>query len=130
MFCKYCGKEIAEDAKFCPNCGSGVNQENTPAPVQLSVDSNPPKQNHGDKVILIICAIFGLVLGILSIVFFWDRLIIILTCIPGIIMSCIGIKSKTFKAAAIIGLVFSIIGTIMACFALLLYNTVVIGYLL
>ena len=22
MYCKYCGKEIAEDAKFCPFCGN------------------------------------------------------------------------------------------------------------
>lgn len=24
MFCKHCGKEIADDAKFCDQCGHGV----------------------------------------------------------------------------------------------------------
>ena len=130
MYCKYCGKEIADDAKFCPNCGAGINQETIQPVTQVNDEPSQQKPAKKDNVGFIICAILGLVLGILSIVLFWDRLIIILICIPGIILSCIGIKSKTFKAAAIIGLVFSIIGTIMACFALLLYNAVVVGYLL
>jgi len=25
MFCSKCGKEIKEDSKFCPNCGSNIN---------------------------------------------------------------------------------------------------------
>lgn len=24
MFCKYCGKELPDDAKFCPECGTSV----------------------------------------------------------------------------------------------------------
>lgn len=27
MFCKNCGKEIAEDAKFCPSCGATIGIE-------------------------------------------------------------------------------------------------------
>lgn len=25
MYCKYCGKEIADDSKFCSNCGEALN---------------------------------------------------------------------------------------------------------
>ena len=25
MYCKYCGKEIADDSKFCSNCGKALN---------------------------------------------------------------------------------------------------------
>ena len=25
MYCKYCGKEIAADSKFCSNCGKALN---------------------------------------------------------------------------------------------------------
>lgn len=27
MFCKNCGKEIEDDSKFCPNCGTALNYE-------------------------------------------------------------------------------------------------------
>lgn len=29
MYCRYCGKEIADDAKFCPECGKRVDQNAT-----------------------------------------------------------------------------------------------------
>jgi len=29
MFCKACGKPIEENAKFCPNCGTGTMQDNS-----------------------------------------------------------------------------------------------------
>ena len=28
MYCTRCGKELEEDAKFCPNCGEPVRLEN------------------------------------------------------------------------------------------------------
>ena len=30
MFCKFCGKEIEEGAKFCPACGGIITNEDTP----------------------------------------------------------------------------------------------------
>lgn len=48
MFCKECGKEIANDAKFCPNCGTvqdsvvGDNVAVNSAPEQNAVNQTPP----------------------------------------------------------------------------------------
>lgn len=40
MYCKYCGKEIADDTKFCPECGGQITG---PVPL-LKVDPNMPKK--------------------------------------------------------------------------------------
>lgn len=31
MYCKYCGKEIADDSKFCSNCGNALEGKTTKA---------------------------------------------------------------------------------------------------
>ena len=30
MYCRHCGKEIRDNASFCPSCGSPVGQEHKP----------------------------------------------------------------------------------------------------
>ena len=41
MYCRYCGKQIEEDARFCPNCGSAQQEERqAPPPQQRYVDPN------------------------------------------------------------------------------------------
>lgn len=32
MFCKYCGKQLDDNAKFCPECGAKIIEENAPKP--------------------------------------------------------------------------------------------------
>lgn len=44
MFCKNCGKPIEEDAKFCANCGEGVNAIETAAPVETAAQEAPEVQ--------------------------------------------------------------------------------------
>lgn len=39
MFCKYCGKEIATDARFCPSCGATTQE--TPQPVINIINTAP-----------------------------------------------------------------------------------------
>lgn len=41
MYCRYCGKQIEEDARFCPYCGSAQQEERqAPPPQQRCVDPN------------------------------------------------------------------------------------------
>ena len=41
MYCRYCGKQIEEDARFCPYCGSDQQEERqAPPPQQRYVDPN------------------------------------------------------------------------------------------
>jgi hypothetical protein len=56
MYCKHCGKEIADDTKFCPECGGQITG---PAPL-LQVDPNMPKKRKSG------CGTCGLIaLGVL-----------------------------------------------------------------
>ena len=41
MYCRHCGKQIEEDARFCPYCGSAQQEERqAPPPQQRYVDPN------------------------------------------------------------------------------------------
>ena len=33
-FCAYCGKEVTQDAVYCPNCGAPIRQQAAPVPTQ------------------------------------------------------------------------------------------------
>jgi len=51
MFCKNCGKEVPEDARFCPQCGSPVSiaSESPEPPVFEEVKEDEPElasDNH------------------------------------------------------------------------------------
>lgn len=39
MYCKHCGKEVAEDSKFCKHCGSNINTIN----IEEQKDQDPMK---------------------------------------------------------------------------------------
>ena len=41
-FCVKCGKEIADDSAFCPNCGASVNA--VPAKPAADTDVSPKKR--------------------------------------------------------------------------------------
>ena len=38
MYCKYCGKEIANDSKFCCHCGMQVNELAKSSDIQLNTE--------------------------------------------------------------------------------------------
>ena len=35
MFCKYCGREITDDSKFCEFCGNMIQRREEPAPERV-----------------------------------------------------------------------------------------------
>ena len=41
MFCKYCGKEIVDGAKFCASCGGRVEETATPAEPVITPAATP-----------------------------------------------------------------------------------------
>ncbi len=47
MFCKKCGKEVADDTRFCPFCGTQLSGEETEKPV---VDPTPRVVENETKV--------------------------------------------------------------------------------
>lgn len=78
MFCRKCGKEVAEDVRFCPNCGEDQWEESEKVeekPVEVKKEEKQELSGLllAAKVLIIITmilafwAIFPLVLGIFAI---------------------------------------------------------------
>ena len=50
-FCKKCGSEVAEDARFCEKCGTPVNQQGSSAQaVKMQPDSGARKQSYEGEI--------------------------------------------------------------------------------
>ena len=143
MYCKYCGKELPNNAKFCHNCGAKIEAETIEDPSfqPISLGSNSPEYKavpvEQDPNAFGGFAITSMIFGILTsiIVFFASisslfanaeecrsiRSFLFVTIlflgIPGIVLGAIGKQSKNHKGKAITGkvlsLVFSIIGSII-----------------
>ena len=60
MFCKYCGKEINDDAEICVHCGRSTGRQN----VQKSYEVDEPKTAIGILLGLFL-GLIGLVIGLL-----------------------------------------------------------------
>lgn len=45
MYCKHCGKEIADDSKFCQHCG-GKQEESIASPINNEVKPEEPKKQE------------------------------------------------------------------------------------
>ena len=62
MYCRYCGKQIEEDARFCPYCGSAQQEERqAPPPQQRHVDPNDAPSG-GFAVLSFFIPVVGLIL--------------------------------------------------------------------
>ena len=95
MYCKNCGKEIGEEAKFCPNCGTSQNMEQQPFTATEAsyevVEDKPAK-------CWTVFSIVGKVLGIVCLstsVIPYINIFSFCFAIAGIVMSCLGRRAQT-----------------------------------
>lgn len=123
MFCKNCGKEIADNADYCVHCGVSQSGAKTP------VDDKKPVE----KKKFFVCALLGFIFGLAAFFYVLDDLLYfflfaggdytvftfggkIIFLVAGIVLSSLGIydaKKRGGKVFGIIGLILSIIATLM-----------------
>ncbi len=67
MFCKNCGKEILDTAKFCPGCGAGTGRTAapayTPAPEPVPAAPEAPKKKGGSGVVALLIVLCVALVG-------------------------------------------------------------------
>ena len=71
MVCKYCNAEIAEDMKFCPNCGKNQLEEELDEEMPVEVEQAEEKTKK--KVWPVVLGIIGVILAlaVLAVVLLW-----------------------------------------------------------
>ncbi len=117
MFCKNCGKEIADDSRICAYCGTQV-----AAPAAAPVAAAAPAQE--EKLGFNVLGLIGMICGILSLITFFVGGASLLLAIAGLVLSCIGGNqvgkskgmAKAGKICSIIGLILGTLG-LVACIA-------------
>ncbi len=110
MFCKYCGKEINDNADVCVFCGVAVNHEKRIATKDAKYSPY--------SIAALVVSLVGLFIGLFGLV-----------PVFGIIFACLGMKQTADRqmkgrGMAIAGLVLGIIGAVFA----ILYLTVLAYY--
>ena len=125
MYCKNCGKELANDAIMCPNCGSptGVSPQSAKKlPAQQSAQSGSiPFVAFIVSVLALflapfVCAVFFVCYNVYVIIFVFIALILL--AVSGFILALYaisGVKSQQGRTR-----VFSIIGIVFTSVVLLL----------
>ena len=109
MYCKYCGSHIADDSKFCSECGTKVNDFYSRSDF-CQQDSNIDNRTRS-KVFAFVGFGLGITAFVISFMFIAGYCAF-LFAIPGIIFSVQGKKSVKASYAKK-GLVFSILGLIL-----------------
>ncbi len=140
MLCKFCGKEIPADARFCANCGASVNAQKETAEEQPPKESFcrhdfapppcPPYMPAKKKSNAFCITGFVLSLGSLFLSFFG------LVAIAGLTLSIIGViqasrRGEGLKGLGIAGIAVSacsLVFTYIAIFSLALLLTSLMWY--
>lgn len=127
MYCRNCGKELDEDARFCPNCGAeqeSFAQTETVYTTAAVVEDKPPRVwsvfSTIGKVLGIVCLATSLIPYINYFSFCF--------AIVGIVMSCLGRKAKTEEADknCSLGLKLSIAATVISFVMMIMYPVIFI----
>ncbi len=128
MYCNSCGSMIPDGMPVCPSCGAAAPQpasqpvyQPVAQPVPQPVYIAPPVPTTRSNGL----AVAGLVMGILSICFFWFPGVGALFSTLGLIFSIIGVARRNARAkgCAITGLILSILGMFLFLVMMLGVNT-------
>lgn len=123
MFCRICGKEVADDVRFCPYCGADLSEQMTEEVVD-AVEATSENDDNGPWKVF---ALIGFILGIVSLagsLFF----IGLTTGVPGIVFSILGKKSNNpdRQSQAAKGLKLSIWGLIVSVVVYIVFIVVLV----
>ena len=113
MYCKNCGKENSNDAKFCSYCGHELEHDE----IKVEIVDDYGSTNKGEEAkCWAIFAQVGKILGIISLACCWIPGLGSATGIHGIVFSALGRRSEKeiAKVDSILGLKLSIIGTALS----------------
>lgn len=137
MYCKNCGKQLSDDAKFCHSCGSSVEtpvtEQVAPTPTETAQPvctcqcSQTPVQEIKKKNN--VCCLVGFILSFVSYLFLFNELC--LFSLAGLIVSIIGLvqakkRNENWRGfglagiiiggvAVLIGFVFFCVGCFVGC---------------
>lgn len=120
MYCERCGKEIEDNIRFCPHCGTstmkGVHNE--------SVSKVETRQNKNNRdVIAFVLGIITLALGVLPTYF--TVIFAFALIATGIISICFGAFEFKKSIFAKLGMIFGIIGLVVViiyCIYMIIVN--------
>ena len=118
MYCRHCGKELNDEARFCPACGAKQFDESNqyqgstyddPFTTATEIEDKPAKCWS-------VFAKVGKILGIIAIAICWLPLYGALAGVPGIVFSCLGRKAIDDEAVRnrSLGLKLSIAGAVIS----------------
>lgn len=114
MFCKYCGRQVDEQANFCPHCGGRLN---TPAavPPQTAAPMQPiaPAQKKPVNG-------FGIAALVIGIICLFAGYYIFFVAIAGIVLGAVGVAYRNkFSANGI-----ATAGLVISCVAFGLWGVI------
>ncbi len=118
MYCAKCGKEMDDNAKYCPACGADVNADAAapePAPYVGSSSYAPDaSQSSGVGVGAMVCGIIGLILC-------WVPIVGLILSIVAVVLGSKGRKElpPDKRGMATAGFVMGIIGLVIAVIVLI-----------
>ena len=74
MFCRYCGKQVLDEAYMCPSCGKMLKELPTPIVEPMQIEEKPQQKRDKYKVPAMVLSIVTLVLSVVQLCFVFGTL--------------------------------------------------------